>query len=155
RPPRRPSPTTPARMSIFEIYSPRGRRAATFGALLLFGLLAYMPRAYRVLALAGDSAELTTAAASWGVPHPPGYPLYTLFAHLCTRLPLEPAFSFHLTSALLHAVALGVVALSIELATGSVAAAALGAGVLGIGRVFFLGSLYAEVFPLNDLLFAC
>jgi hypothetical protein len=120
----------------------------------LLGLVLYGPRAYRVLAVAGDSAELVTAATLWGVPHPPGYPLYTAAAHLMTRLPLEPAFAVHITSAILHAVALGIVACAIERATGSRVAAAIGAGVLGFGRVFFLGSLYAEVFPLNDVLFA-
>jgi hypothetical protein len=142
-------------MSIFEIYSPRRGHAATLVAPILLGLLVYAPRACRALSLAGDSAELTTAAALWGVPHPPGYPLYTLVAHLFTLLPLEPAFAVHLLSALVHAVTLGFVASTIASATGSVIGAAIGAGVLGLGRVFFAGSLYAEVFPLNDLLFAC
>jgi hypothetical protein len=130
-------------------------RIPTFGALFSFGLLLYAPRAYRVLAVAGDSAELTTAAALWGVPHPPGYPLYTFVGHLVTLLPIDPALAMHLLSALLHAAALGFVGCAIERFTGSVVAAAIGAGTLAFGRVFFLGSLYAEVFPLNELVFAC
>ena len=39
-----------------------------------------------------DSAEFAASAASLGVPHPPGYPLYTLIAHVFTWLPGEPAF---------------------------------------------------------------
>jgi dolichyl-phosphate-mannose-protein mannosyltransferase len=141
-------------MSIFKIYSSRRGWPATFAIAFFVGLLVYVPRACRVLALAGDSAELTTAAALWGVPHPPGYPLYTLLAHLFTLLPLDPALAVHQTSALWHAAALGVVACTILRTTGSRAAAAIGAAVLGFGRVFFTGSLYAEVFPLGDLLFA-
>ena len=35
-----------------------------------------------------DSAELAVAAAVLGVPHPPGYPTWTLLAWLFTHLPL-------------------------------------------------------------------
>jgi hypothetical protein len=103
--------------------------------------------AYRTLAVGGDSAELVTAAAVWGVAHPPGYPLYTTIGHLFSRLPwLELPFRVHLTSALFHAAAAGFVACAIEVVTGSVAGAAIGASALALGRVFFLGSLYAECF---------
>lgn len=30
----------------------------------------------------GDSAEFTTAALIWGIPHPPGYPLYALLSNI-------------------------------------------------------------------------
>jgi hypothetical protein len=103
----------------------------------------------------GDSAELLSAAVQWGVPHPPGYPLYTLIAHMFARLPLfETAFRVHLTSALFHAATVGAVALIVDLVTGSLTAAAIAAGALALGRIFLAGSLYAEVFPLNDLFFA-
>jgi len=35
-----------------------------------------------------DAGELVSAAYHLGVPHPPGYPLWTLMAHVFTRLPL-------------------------------------------------------------------
>ncbi|HFE44299.1 MAG TPA: DUF2723 domain-containing protein [Nannocystis exedens] len=45
-----------------------------------------------------DSAEFAAHAASLGVPHPPGYPLYTLLAHTFTYLPVEPALGVNLMS---------------------------------------------------------
>src|SRR5258706_6007389 len=127
-----------------------------FGAAFSLAALAYVPRVGRTLAAVGDSAELVAAAAVWGVPHPPGYPLYTAIAHLFTRMPwFDVAFRVHLTSALFHAMTVGFVACVIEVLSGSVAAAAIGAAALALGRIFFQGSLYAEVFPLGDLLFAC
>ncbi len=48
-----------------------------------------------------DSGELTTAAFTLGIPHPPGYPLYTMIAAGFARLPIgEPAFGVALLSAL-------------------------------------------------------
>jgi hypothetical protein len=132
------------------------RRRLLFLTLSLSALVVYLPRTYRSLAIIGDSAELVSAAARWGVPHPPGYPLYTLIAHTLTLLPfLELPWRVHLASACFHAATVGIVACIIELLTGSLAAALIGAVTLALGRIFFLGSLYAEVFPLNDLLLAC
>src|SRR5213595_924303 len=34
-----------------------------------------------------DSGELTLAAAKWGVPHPPGFPLWVFLTHWFTLLP--------------------------------------------------------------------
>jgi dolichyl-phosphate-mannose-protein mannosyltransferase len=132
------------------------RRGLLFVALGAAALLVYVPRTYRAVTVMGDSAELVAAGATWGVPHPPGYPLYTLIAHYMTRLEqCELPFRVHLSSAIFHALTVAVVGALIELVTGSVAAAFIGAAALALGRIFFLGSLYAEVFPLNDLFFAC
>ena len=131
-------------------------RVFLFVALSLSALAVYLPRTCRALTVMGDSAEIVTAGANWGVPHPPGYPLYTLIAHILSRLPaLDLPFRIHLSSAVFHAITAGVVGSTIEVITGSLAAGFLGAALLALGRVFFLGSLYAEVFPLNDLLVAC
>ncbi|MEP0845789.1 MAG: DUF2723 domain-containing protein [Phycisphaerae bacterium] len=46
-----------------------------------------------------DSGDLQTAAATLGIGHPPGYPLYVLAGHLATRvLPVEPAFAVTLSA---------------------------------------------------------
>ncbi|MCX6732748.1 MAG: DUF2723 domain-containing protein, partial [Candidatus Roizmanbacteria bacterium] len=34
----------------------------------------------------GDSAEYSTVARTWGIAHPPGYPLYSLLANILNRL---------------------------------------------------------------------
>ncbi len=63
----------------------------------------------------GDSGELIAAATVLGVAHPPGYPLYMLLGHLATLLPGgSPALRMNLLSALLDAVAVGVVFLVIH-----------------------------------------
>jgi hypothetical protein len=120
-------------------------------AAALVAFVVYVSRLCPTLYLAGDSAELTTAAVGWGVPHPPGYPLFTAIGHAFASLPFgEVPWRVHLTSAVFHAVCIGVVVAATRAMTGSVVAG-LAAGVaLGTSRAFFLGSLYAEVFPLND-----
>jgi hypothetical protein len=61
-----------------------------------------------------DSGDIVTAAAVLGVPHPPGYPFFTLVAHLAVvALPgVEPARAVGLLSALLAAAAAAVLALA-------------------------------------------
>ena len=46
-----------------------------------------------------DSAEFSAHALTLGVPHPPGYPLYTMVAHLFTWLPGEAALGVNRMSA--------------------------------------------------------
>jgi hypothetical protein len=118
-------------------------------------LAMYVARTCPDLALIGDSAELVTAAALWGVPHPPGYPLYTAIGHLFAAVPLGTLpWRVHMTSAVFHAGAVAAtMAAAFALTKSRVAAIAAGIG-LGLSRSFLLGSLYAEVFPLNDLLYA-
>lgn len=51
-----------------------------------------------------DSPETVTACVTWGIPHPPGYPLHTLFGHLFSMLPLGAwGFRVNLSSAFLAA----------------------------------------------------
>lgn len=134
---------------------PLGRRGLLFLALSLAAFAAYAPRVCRTVSIMGDSAELVTAAVQWGVPHPPGYPLYTTLAHLFTFLPsADVAHSIHGSSAVFHALTVGTVACIIDVITGSLAASIGGALCLAMSGTFFSGSLYAEVFPLGDLLFA-
>lgn len=67
-------------------------------ALLVYGLT--LAHTVTWLHNGADSGDLVTAAFTFGVPHPPGYPLYTLLAALFARLPLpEPAFGVALLSA--------------------------------------------------------
>jgi hypothetical protein len=62
----------------------------------------------------GDGGDLIVAAFTLGVPHPPGYPAYTLLARLFTLLPVGSiAYRINLLSAVSAAVAAGAVALSV------------------------------------------
>ncbi len=59
----------------------------------------------------GDSGELVAAAVELGVPHPPGYPVWTVLSHLWTLLPgADAAWKIALSSAVYMACAAGGVA---------------------------------------------
>jgi hypothetical protein len=141
-------------------YAPSARaldasRRLAVGATLSFFAL-YVTRLCPALSLQGDSAELVSAAALWGVPHPPGYPLFTAIGHAFAALAVNSIpWRVHLTSAVFHACTVGVVCMLTFTLTRSLTGAFAAAWALGMSRTFLLGSLYAEVFPLNDLFFAC
>jgi hypothetical protein len=106
-----------------------------------------------------DSGDLVTAAINLGVPHPTGYPLYTLLAHLFTWLPGEPARNVNLFSALCGALAVGVVfwaahrLIATRESDGPLAliAAFSAAGVFGFGQLLWSQATIAEVYSLNAL----
>ncbi len=63
----------------------------------------------------GDGGDLIVAAYTLGVGHPPGYPAYTLLAHLFTLLPWgSVAFRVNLLSAMGAALAAGSLALAVS-----------------------------------------
>src|SRR5688572_33448599 len=55
--------------------------------LFLAALATYVATLYRTVP-GGDSGELTLVAATLGVAHPPGYPLFTLLGKLFSLIPL-------------------------------------------------------------------
>ncbi|SDU10627.1 Protein of unknown function [Verrucomicrobium sp. GAS474] len=118
-----------------------------------------------------DSGELLTAAVTLGVPHSPGYPLWTTLAHLFSALiPFgNVAWRVHLSSALFGAAASGMVAWLVAdsvkwLCGGRDAeaqlpprllplASGLAAGLtIAFSDVMWTQSVIAEVYPLNALL---
>ena len=110
-----------------------------------------------------DSGDLVSAAINLGVPHPTGYPLYTMIAHLFTMLPgAEPARSVNLLSALAAALAVGAVFWAAyrliaaqEGADGlALVAAWAAAGLYGLGELLWSQATIAEVYSLNALLVA-
>lgn len=57
-----------------------------------------------------DSGELIAGAATLGIPHPPGYPLYAMTGHIFSYIPIgNMAFRINLCSALFGALAVFVV----------------------------------------------
>jgi hypothetical protein len=145
-------------------FAPRWSRAevVVFLGTSLAALGLYAPRVCPSVVLAGDSPELIAAGAEWGVPHAPGFPLYTLLLHAVLRVPIASvAWRANMMSAALHALTVGVVAVTVlrlcsKAAPGraAVAGAATAAIVLGTSGSFVFASLYAEVFPLTDLFVA-
>jgi len=103
----------------------------------------------------GDGAEFITVAAVLGVPHPPGYPLFTMLGHIFSLLPLGPIpFRVNLMSVVCDSLAVGIVYLSALRLTSSRLAAMTVGLVLMVNPIFWTWSLSAEVFPLNNLLTA-
>lgn len=100
----------------------------------------------------GDSGDLVTAGFEFGVPHPPGYPLYTMFVWLVTRIPLfTPAWRAALISSIPHAITLVVVYLLTKRLSGSIFAGLFAMLMLLGNYIFFLYSVTPEVFALFDL----
>ncbi|HET7377351.1 MAG TPA: DUF2723 domain-containing protein, partial [Anaerolineae bacterium] len=61
-----------------------------------------------------DGGDLITAAATWGVPHPPGYPTYVTLGYLFSKIPIgSVAYRLNLMSAIFTAVAAALTTLTI------------------------------------------
>lgn len=90
-----------------KVSQPPGPRSdyAHAAAVGLFAFAVYLLTACRTLS-DGDSAEIAAATAVFGVPHPPGYPLYTLLTGTLARLlPLDPAHAANVVTGLWAALA--------------------------------------------------
>ncbi|HEX7879784.1 MAG TPA: DUF2723 domain-containing protein [Candidatus Eisenbacteria bacterium] len=129
-----------------------GRQFQSFGIVTAAVMALYAMTACRTVG-PGDSGELTAVMVSWGVAHPPGYPLLSLLGNLLHHLPFpgEPAFLLNLMSALFGALAAGVLAMAVTRATDNQSAGLLAGLALGVSRVFWEYSLVVEVFSLNAL----
>lgn len=103
----------------------------------------------------GDSGLLTIAAANLSVAHPPGYPLYTLLAHLFTLIPVESvAWRVNLSSAFFGALAVAVFFSAILKWTASLPAAFFTAGFFAFSPMYWEYATVAEVFTLHILFLA-
>ncbi len=68
-------------------------KTAVFAATALLFLALYIATLAPDL-LAADNGEYQLIAATLGVAHPPGFPLYTLLGNLFTRLPIGPTAAY-------------------------------------------------------------
>jgi tetratricopeptide (TPR) repeat protein len=99
-----------------------------------------------------DSGELIGAAWTLGVPHPPGYPLWTLLAHTFTWLPFgNPAWRVNFFSAACGAGTVALLVLAALSLTRNRMAALAAALIFAFSRVFWEQALIAEVYTLNTL----
>ena len=105
--------------------------------------------------VSGDSGELTTAAATLGIAHPPGYPLYVLTGRAFALIPMgDVAFRLNLMSAVFGALAVMLVYAIVQEITRSRIAAVAAALSLAFSYHFWGQSLVAEVYTLDAALLA-
>ncbi|MCG8607923.1 DUF2723 domain-containing protein, partial [bacterium] len=155
----KPKPTKKSHLEppkAVSVSRPDRKSRRLFGALVAF----LVPLAVYVFFLcptiaAGDSGELITSSKVLGIPHPPGYPLFTMIGHLFTWIPFHSvAWRVNLSSALFSSLASLFVFLSVLRLTGRVWPALTGALGLAFSRYFWHYAEVAEVFPLNSLFVA-
>jgi hypothetical protein len=100
----------------------------------------------------GDTGELAVVGAAGGVPHPPGYPLYTLLARVCGALPWgPPAWRVALLSALCAAAAVAVLERALYRVSGSRLASAGAALAFAVAPIQWRLAGVPEVFALHAL----
>jgi tetratricopeptide (TPR) repeat protein len=101
----------------------------------------------------GDSGDLVTAAWVWGIPHPPGYPLYIFLASILIHfVPLfTPAWRVGLLSSIPAALSIGLFYFLTYKISKNKTTALFSSLVLGFSYPFWLNAEVAEVFALNSL----
>ena len=100
----------------------------------------------------GDSAELAGAAATLGIAHPPGYPLWTILGRTAVVLgPASAAAATNLLSAVSLALATGLVAATLIRLTGRVLVSAGAALAFALSRGVWGTAVVTEVYALNLL----
>lgn len=102
----------------------------------------------------GDVGDLVTAIVVKGVPHPPGYPLYTLLGILFNSLPFNqsPAWKIGLISALAAAITVVLVYFIVTKLLKNKILGVITALTLGFYYLFWLYAEIAELFALNYLI---
>ena len=141
------------RTRITEAIERHPARLVGFLALLV-PLLTYNQTRARVWALdtlyAIDGAEMVLAAATLGVDHPPGHPLYLIIAHLFSALPFAlPDEGVILTSTVFMALAASLIALCIHTRTRNIAVSVATGWTFAFGRVFWFHATIAEVYAVQ------
>ncbi len=103
----------------------------------------------------GDSSELITAAYHLGIGHSPGYPTWMLLAYPFAHLPMgDVAFRVNFMTALLGAVAVGLLYVVYRMVSGSRFGGFLGALCFGFTVTFWDVTTEAEVYTLHICLAA-
>ena len=153
-PPAKRRAPAPAAAPSPPLPSPVTRRDYGIGALIGLGAFVLYLITLCPTIFVEDSAEFSTAAAIFGVPHPPGYPLYTLLAALFVRvLPVgDVAFRSNVFSAACGFAAVAVLWLLLRrMGVGRLGALVATIG-FAVGENFWSESLAAEVHSLNVVL---
>ena len=125
-----------------------------FQFLLVLGLVLLYFRTMSDFANLEDSGLFISVAHEPGIAHPPGYPLYTMLAHLFTWIPLGSiAERVHALSAIAGiSSCILLFQISRELKADSLSAL-VAASCLGVSSSFWYQAITAEVYTLNTFFF--
>ncbi len=101
----------------------------------------------------GDGGDLVSAAFSFGVAHPPGYPLYTFLGWMLTKIPLYTiAWRVGLLSSISGAITLGMLFTFLFRLTKNALSTLIAVATLGFSYLFWLYTAVPEVFALHILI---
>lgn len=102
----------------------------------------------------GDNAELCTLGSIGGVAHPSGYPLYLLWLRAWSWLPVSPAHSAAMATAILGALSVLVLHAGARAWGARPFAATVAVGLFAVGPIVLRLNTEAEVFAPNNLVCA-
>lgn len=121
--------------------------------VVLAGVALYGLTACRNLYV-GDSPELAAVAATFGVAHPPGYPLYTMVSAMAVHLlaGLGKALAANLMSGVYASLTMGLLFLLLRRLTVPLVGCWFAVACLGLGQTFWSQSVVAEVYTFDTLL---
>jgi hypothetical protein len=123
-----------------------------YWTVFFFSLLIFLVTLNKYVLL-GDSGEFISAAFEKGIAHPPGYPLFTIIAHLFTKVPLGNITArVGFASSLFGAASAGLISILIYKITKSKVASFVGGFALAFSSLFWLYSANAEIITLNSFL---
>ena len=105
--------------------------------------------------LSGDTPKFQLVAAVWGIPHPPGYPLYIFLGKLFGLLPIgNMAYRMNLLSAVMAAATVVLLCWLVFHLTESTFSSVMAALVFAFSRLFWSQAVIAEVYTLNSFFVA-
>lgn len=103
-----------------------------------------------------DDGYFTLSALSFGLSHPPGYPLFSWLAGTFIQLPFgTPAFRMHLLSAIFSVLAMAVMWWCVYRLVRDRWLSTLAVLIFGLSERYWSQSIVAEVYSLNALLVFC
>ncbi len=139
--------------SVEQTFDRRALHAALLAAVP--ALLVYLRTLAPTIA-AWDAGDFATSAYTFGIAHPPGYPLYTLLGFLITHVvPVgDVGFRMNLLSALSATAAVGFTAALAASVSRDMWAGVFAGWLVAFSSAWWSQAVVAEVYALNCLFFA-
>jgi hypothetical protein len=137
----------------FTLPGPKNLINVLFPTLLLFSCFVLYIKTLAPDILPADNGEFQLVAANLGVAHPPGFPLYTMLAHLMTWLPfgLTPAYRVNLFSAVTSTLTLAAIYISLFKLTRRILPTAAATLILATATTFWAQATMANIRSMTAL----